>query len=239
MFSLSQKDPRWANVRLGASRMTVGGWGCTTTCESILSYYAHQFIDPGEFARQKENYTGVDYARGPGLVLWTEFSKDLDNVKYQRRFYGHDAELVAEALKRKDRFPILQVATGIAKYPEHWVVPIRALKGGDYLIMDPIDGKERKLLSKYVGVTGGVIAEAVEGFEFSDPAEVEPPQLMPVKGLIKAQTSEKIYFYSGSFKYHVPDEKTWEVLFNREEPQVLTDAITMAIPEGEPMTKMQ
>lgn len=247
MLSLSQKDSRWRLVLLGASRMTVGAYGCTTTGLSIISYYAHQFIDPGTFARMSELYTGVNHSMGPGLVLWAQFTKLLKNIKSISRHYVNDPEMIQEAINNPSKMPMLQVYTGINRYPEHWVVPIRPLEGGDYWIMDTLDGQEKSLLSEYRSITGFVIAEAVDGFEFSDPKDVTPPQKLPVVGFIKAQTSEKVYYFTGDEKTWVPDWdsfKKYRNLMKCEDDnvegfQTLTDAIVMAIPEVDPLPKLK
>lgn len=37
MEHFSQRDPKWRNVKLGFSNVTIGGFGCFMTCESMLT----------------------------------------------------------------------------------------------------------------------------------------------------------------------------------------------------------
>lgn len=239
MFLLSQRDPRWAKIRMGESNLQLGGWGCTTTCLSIVSHYAGQYISPAQFAVQDENYTDKNHSLGPGLVLWHEFAKDLKNVNYFRRIREHDAKLFKEAIKDRSKMVILQVKTITASYPFHWVVATKALKGGDYEILDPWYGTKTTVKEHYSHVVGAAIAEAVDGYEFTDQPDETPKQEMPVVGLIKAKTSPKVYYYTGRSRHWIPNWDTrMSPLFQTMPIQELTDAIVAGIPEGEAFPKM-
>lgn len=144
MVYLSQRDPRWSSVRLGASQLTVGRYGCTTTCISMLSDYFGGFVRPDEIAKRAENYTK------DGLVLWTKL--ELRKMRFEWREYQRNDAKIREALKDPNRAVILQVDDGA-----HWVVALRRTMlglGNDYVCLDPWTGKKCDVLKTYRNITG-------------------------------------------------------------------------------------
>jgi hypothetical protein len=135
-------DMRWASQKLGASELTVGRFGCTTTAIAMLSDYFKCYKSPLEIASVKKNYT-LD-----GLILWPRLA--FANMRWAYREYGrNDAEITA-ALKDPKRAVILQVNDG-----QHWVVATSKVPFfNDYWCADPIDGKNRRVLSRYKNITG-------------------------------------------------------------------------------------
>lgn len=142
MVYLSQRDPLWTGDRLGASSLTVGRFGCTTTCISMLSDYFSCFKTPKEIAHNAANYTK------DGLVIW--LALNFAHMGFVRRGYGEEASSIIAALKDPNSAVILQV-----NYGQHWVVGLRkALIGSDYLVLDPWTGKKVWAKSVYKNVTG-------------------------------------------------------------------------------------
>jgi len=166
MIKLSQSDSKWRRVKMGVSNLTLGGYGCTTTCQSIVSHAAGQYISPADFARQNDNYTNHSYSAGAGLVLWTEFTKDMDNVQKEVRVRRHDEDMFRDAINSPNEILMLELKTNYAKYPIHWVIAEKALGNGDYQIIDVVDGKIRKVSDRYVKVIGGCVVVAKDGFIF-------------------------------------------------------------------------
>ncbi len=122
MQSYSQRDPRWANVRLGASNLFMGRYGCTTTCIADLSTYFGDNDNPAEVA-QRLQYT-------TGLIIWG--SCKFPHFHFERREFGRNDANIKAALRDPNRAVILQVQNG-----SHWVVATgNALLGG-YKIADP------------------------------------------------------------------------------------------------------
>lgn len=141
MQYLSQRDPAWAMVRLGASNLTVGRYGCTTTCISMLSDYFKCFRRPDEIARNAANYTP------DGLVNWSKLR--FPSFSFSKRTYAEDKAAIIAAAKDPKQAVILQV-DGF-----HWVVCVgKALLRDDWVIIDPWDGKKKNLKSAYKAVTG-------------------------------------------------------------------------------------
>ncbi len=142
MIKLSQMDVRWASAKLGKSQLTVGRWGCTTTAISMLSDYFKCYASPLEMAGNNKNYTS------DGLVNWRALS--FKKMKWVWRQYGRDDKKIMESLKDPNKACILQVNNG-----QHWVVPTGKVPFfNDYWCVDPIDGKSRRVLSRYANITG-------------------------------------------------------------------------------------
>lgn len=142
MIYLSQRDPQWANVNLGASTLKMWRWGCTTNCIAMLSDYFKCYKSPLELAKNANNYTK------DGLIIWGNLK--FDKMAFDRRVYKEDKADIKAALAHKDRAVILQVDNG-----NHWVVALRpTLWGDDYVILDPWDGTKQYAKGKYKNVTG-------------------------------------------------------------------------------------
>lgn len=108
MQSFSQRDPQWANKKMGTSPLTLGRFGCTTTCMADLSTYFADNLNPAQVADH------IKYTPD-GLVIWQ--SCKFGHFEFERREFGrHDANILA-ALQDPNRAVILQVAHG-----SHWVV---------------------------------------------------------------------------------------------------------------------
>lgn len=142
MRYLSQRNIDWASEKLGMSKLTLGRFGCTTTCVSMLSDYFGAFVSPVALAHNANLYTN------DGLFIWKNFKNQ--KMKFVRRSYGEDRGAIIQAMKGKDSAVILQVNDG-----QHWVVGVRpTYLGKDYVIVDPWDGRKRTLKSAYKNVTG-------------------------------------------------------------------------------------
>jgi hypothetical protein len=142
MIYLSQRDPAWAEDKLGVSTLTVGRYGCTTTCISMLSDYFGSYKTPKELAHNAYNYTPT------GLVLWTHLA--FDKMKFVWREYFEDTKRIDAAIKDPKQAVILQVNHG-----QHWVVALRKTwYGNDYLVLDPWDGSKCFAKKKYHNISG-------------------------------------------------------------------------------------
>lgn len=142
MLYLSQLDLRWAADKLGASKLTLARWGCTTTCISMLSDYFGCYRTPKELAHDASNYNS------DGLIIWGNLG--FPKMRFTVREHGHHRTNILKAMKEKNSAVILQVNNG-----QHWVVGLRpALIGNDYIVLDPLGGKKVSAKKKYGNVTG-------------------------------------------------------------------------------------
>lgn len=149
MKFLSQRDPRWAEKKLGASSLTIGRYGCTTTCCSMLSDYFGCYTSPDQIAAHKDWYTPE------GLVLWIRFK--FEKMKFTWRDYKRDDAKIKEALKDPNQAVILQVDNG-----SHWVVALSATWfGNSYMIADPWDGTKCDVIKRYKNITGAAFFQRI------------------------------------------------------------------------------
>lgn len=137
-----QRDQQWAADKLGASTLTIAGWGCTTSSVAMIATYFGEAITPPMLAHNVHNYTK------DGLILWKNLS--FKKMKFDYRYYTDDRKVIDAALKDPNKAVILQVNNGA-----HWVVAMRkTLLGNDYVILDPWTGKKSTAIGQYHNITG-------------------------------------------------------------------------------------
>lgn len=149
MLHLSQRDARWSAKTIGKTSLTLGRWGCTITCISMLSSFFDCFKDPATIAKTPGLFT--DQA----LIIWggvkALFKGKLEHVK---RIGGHgkavcDRKAIDESLLK---FPETAVILEVANF-SHWVVAVGKY-GNDYYVIDPLDGKKKLALKSFGNITG-------------------------------------------------------------------------------------
>lgn len=135
---LSQRDPRWANIKIGQTNLTLGRFGCTITCLAMLMDRT-----PDVLARSLR-YTS------DGKVFW---SSDFSPIKFEFRDYIRNDGKIIECLANPHRAAILEVDNG-----SHWVLPLIFFppdrKNPTYLIIDPWDGKYKAIEEYGNNITG-------------------------------------------------------------------------------------
>lgn len=148
MSYFSQRDQRWVKDKLGASQLTVGRYGCTTTAISMLSSYFGCLRLPSELAHDVHNYTK------DGLIVWKNLS--FPKMKFVGREYTRNDEKIREYLKDPSKAVILEVNNHA-----HWVVAVSPTwTGNDYNIVDPWTGQKCTLKKVYKNITGAAYFEA-------------------------------------------------------------------------------
>lgn len=145
MIRLSQRDLKWAAVKLGATNLTVGRWGCTTTSISMLSDFFGCYTDPKKIALEAKHYT-MD-----GLVLWK--TMNFKKMRFVVREYGRKDKNIQAALKDPDMGVLLEVNKG-----QHWVLAVKANKTG-YTVVDPFMGDDCDVIKRYHNITGAAYFE--------------------------------------------------------------------------------
>ena len=87
----SQRDPKWANNKLGTSNHTIGQSGCviTSICNLLLKHGYE--ITPDEANERIKNAGG--YANG-NLIIWSKLKDALPVEAY--RYYGYDNNKVSK-----------------------------------------------------------------------------------------------------------------------------------------------
>lgn len=127
MQLFSQRDSQWSQMKLGTSNLTLGRYGCTTVCLSMLSSYFTPTLTPDQVC-QHIKYTP------DGLIIWQ--SCDFEKFKFSGRYKGRTDQAIQQALKDTNRACILEVQSS------HWVVAVgKTLFGNAYKIADPWTGR--------------------------------------------------------------------------------------------------
>ena len=157
MKLLSQRNPEWADKKMGASNLTLGRFGCTTTGISMLSDYFECYKSPVELASDANHYTK------DGLVLWQNFH--FDRMRFVRREFGHNSFNIEHAINTHGKAVLLQVNNGA-----HWVVATKKTRN-DYQIADPWDGELKACLATYHNITGAAYFEDKALEEVSEPID--------------------------------------------------------------------
>ncbi len=141
MIFLSQRDARWANKTMVPTLLTLGRYGCTTTCLAMLTDYFGSFQRPDSIAS-----FGLKYNL-QAQIIWGTIS--LASMAFQERVFGFNQLKVDISLRDPNKAVILQVANG-----SHWVVALRKVPfSNQYFIADPWDGK-LKMSGVYGNITG-------------------------------------------------------------------------------------
>lgn len=139
MKILSQRDPIWSEKKLGSSNLTIGKFGCTTACLSMLTDYFGSYMRPDAIAAQKTWYTDKNYKYGAGLVLWSKMKLPM---KFVKRTYGRDDVEFGKALKDPKTAVMFEVQG------KHWVLALSKNILGGYRIADPWFG-DKSTTSRY------------------------------------------------------------------------------------------
>jgi len=143
MLSFCQRNPKWGNLKLGSSVLTMARYGCTTTAISDLSTYFKptMIITPDKMCQY------LKYTSG-GLIIWE--SCQFTNFKFEKRIYGRNDLLIKECLKDPNRAIILEVDNS------HWVVSTGVNLFGGYKIADPWFG-DFATTKRYKQITGSAV----------------------------------------------------------------------------------
>jgi hypothetical protein len=141
MLILGQRDSRWKDEKIGTTHLTIGRWGCTITCLSMLSDYFNGFKTP-RFLAKYLKYTKE------GLIIWDSLPSILP-FKLEKRLYKRNDEEIKKSLSDPERAVILQV-DGC-----HWVLALGYYKLAPsiYRIADPFFGDKSTSL-RYKKITG-------------------------------------------------------------------------------------
>lgn len=153
---LGQRDSRWANERLGTSNTTIGGYGCTITCLTMLLNYYGYNETPSTVNKKLTNNNG--FLNG-NLLIWQAIPKIWDRIKFEWRGYGYNNDNVSKNL------PCLVEVDfdGTTKTDDkHWV-----LFKGDKRMNDPWTGLDEPT-SKYSILTGYAVITGTHGDNSGD-----------------------------------------------------------------------
>ena len=136
---LSQRDPAWANVKLGDSPFTVGRYGCLEVSLCMFSRYCGFPIYPDVVAKHTESFNAN------GMYLWNYPFPFVLEKEIKGR---NDAEIM-RSLKDPVRGVVLQVDNG-----SHFVLALSKNWFGSYMVADPWVGDKCDAVKRWKNITG-------------------------------------------------------------------------------------
>jgi hypothetical protein len=126
MTKFSQNDPLWKREKMGRSNLTIGNFGCTTSCVCDGGSYFGETKTPRYLASFKQLYTAG------GLIIWKYIEQIYTHMKFMYRYYSFNEGVIDEYLVRNpNTVVLLNVDRGY-----HWVFALRKVTGG-YECSDP------------------------------------------------------------------------------------------------------
>lgn len=143
MIKICQRDPRWSQITLGQTPFTIGRWGCTTCCLSMLSDYFDCYYSPDELAKTILQYTK------DGLIVWKSVNK-MAKMQFEKRLFGQcNHEEIQKSLKDPKKAVILEVEG------KHWVLATSKIPyTKTYWIIDPWTGTKKTTMAYKNKITG-------------------------------------------------------------------------------------
>lgn len=140
---LSQRDPQWANKKLGFSNYTIGSHGCTLTALTVMLNRLFSLnLTPDEVNIELKKTGNYDAKNNPdgafsgALVVWANVAKVYKQLKWVRRDWNYSNPLVAWYVYIKKLPVLVEVNAAKIGAPRHWVLYI-----GNRLCVDPWVGK--------------------------------------------------------------------------------------------------
>lgn len=145
---LNQRDPRWANVFIGNSQLTIAGGGCTLTCVCMISQFMGFPITPAEMAAHK------DWFNEAGQIIWTKIN--LPTTEFRWRAATVDMDMIRAYLTHGDNSKWdRDHAVMFEVNHQHWVLGLWEANG-DILCIDPFYGVTKNVLHEYKNITASV-----------------------------------------------------------------------------------
>jgi len=126
-----QKDPRWADKRIGGSDQKISKVGCTLCSVAMVMAYYGEDVDPVSLNEYLINNDGYTFR---GWLKWysaAEYAKGRVEVDY---LGAPSHELIEKSLKKGRPSIVKILLRGVIP---HWVVIVGKDKG-EYLVMDPL-----------------------------------------------------------------------------------------------------
>lgn len=145
MVYFSQNDPRWRNVRIGQSNVTLGTHGCTIDCIADASSWFCEEKRPDALA-QKLLFTK------DGRIIWSSIGGFFRTFTFEWRFYKYEEARILEALKNPNKVVLLNISGGA-----HWVFGISKVPLLGYRVSDPFPYPAKKRFVSSRDIVGGAV----------------------------------------------------------------------------------
>nr|QGH72398.1 MAG: hypothetical protein [Podoviridae sp. ctka020] len=146
MKILCQRDLRWKDRKIGASDLSLGDYGCTTTGLAEVNNKFGANCTPLDVANHEEFYTLT------GLVLWTKIDMKFALPEASPRVYGCNLARITDSLSLPNKAVLLEVQ--LSKTLKHWLFGEAIGYNNQIYARDPWDGTLVDILYKYGKITG-------------------------------------------------------------------------------------
>lgn len=154
MNLLSQRDLKWANIKLGFSDSTIGLYGCTITCLAMIIGTTPDVVN--------DRLKAVNGFASGNLLIWSKIPEAFPGITINRVWSYINDDVLAHVPNVLVEVP----AAPIGGNGSHWVVYI-----GDHKLNDPWTGTERPT-SDFPNPTGYC---TITGAWKSNANQVQPP----------------------------------------------------------------
>ena len=147
LIPISQRDPKWANLKIGHSQLTIGAQGCALSCVSMATSFFGCFKNPQELM----NF--IDFTT-EGLILWQTLR--LPPVHFTGRYYGKQDSVIQASLNNPNQVCLIQVT--LKSGATHWLFATGKMPlVNAYLVIDPWMGYKSSTLVYNNNITGFAI----------------------------------------------------------------------------------
>lgn len=162
VIGYSQRDPRWANVRLGTSAYTMGAAGCAVTSVAMLASAVDPAFTPLDMVTWLNSNGG--FTSG-GLLYWSKAAQAVTGLAFVNyhvwRSVSADLPVFRDALARGPQVLQVDFKPATAVLDSHFVLALGLTAAGfDVDIIDPWTGARGTLLGLYSG-SGWTLSRAV------------------------------------------------------------------------------
>jgi len=162
VVAFSQRDPRWASVRLGTSNYTMGNAGCAVVAVTMIATTVKPHLTPLDMVWWLNNNGG--FTSG-GLLYWAKAAEygGLRMVGYTTEWRKAPADLgqLKAALAKGPQVVQVDFKPATTALDSHFVTALGFTDDGDDLnIIDPWTGERGTLLTLY-GAPGCTLERAV------------------------------------------------------------------------------
>jgi len=142
--AISQRDPRWADEKLGTSAETIGGYGCLITDIAMMANEAGDPVTPSELNARLIKAGG--YADG-NLLIFADVSKAANALTMTKLISCEEIPAPMDEIDARlaaGEMAAVEVWFERARKNKHWVL-LYGKAGNSYLIADPWDGQLKRL----------------------------------------------------------------------------------------------
>ena len=180
---LAQRDPKWKDIQLGTSSVTIGGYGCLITCASMMCRYFGIDIDPAGMNAWLKANNGY---QNSNWFVWSSLNKLDPRISFGYRYqYAALDKIDAELAAGRPVIINVDMVPGTPVMDEHWVLVVGKV-GGSYIINDPWTGDQIKFEDRYGSPSKGIYI--VSTYKFTGtPAPLPPDEPEPLpEGKVRA-----------------------------------------------------